>query len=112
MNNPVPPHVREIPATELKAMIDRGETFELIDVRTPQERAIAAIEGSQLLDQASYDALIQKERSAMLVFSCHHGSRSREAARHFVELGFENVYNVSDGIEGWSLHVDPSVRRY
>ena len=112
MNNPVTPSVREIPATELKAMIDRGESFELIDVRTPHERAIATIEGSQLLDQASYDALIKMGRETALVFSCHHGERSRQAARHFAELGFENVYNVADGIEGWSLNVDPSVRRY
>ena len=49
---PDSPPVREIPATALKAMIDRGETFELIDVRAPMERDFAVIEGSRLLDQA------------------------------------------------------------
>ena len=93
-------------------MIDRGETFDLVDVRTPMERAIAAIEGSRLLDQESYDALLKADRSATLVFTCHHGERSRAAAQHFVQLGFEDVRNVSDGIEGWSLCVDPKVRRY
>jgi monothiol glutaredoxin len=92
--------------------MDRGDPFELIDVRTPHERAIATIEGSRLLDQASYDALIGMDRGVTLVFSCHHGNRSREAARHFVQQGFEKVYNVSDGIEGWSLNVDGAVPRY
>jgi monothiol glutaredoxin len=50
--------------------------------------------------------------ATMLVFHCHHGERSRAAAHHFVQQGFTNVYNVTDGIDGWSLNVDPSVRRY
>jgi rhodanese-related sulfurtransferase len=104
--------VIEIPATELKAMMDRGESFQLVDVRTPMERAFAAIEGSQLFDEETYHALLAMDPGTKLVFTCHHGNRSRAAARHFVEQGFRDVYNVSDGIEGWSLFVDPSVRRY
>lgn len=106
------PSVREIPATELKAMIDRGESFELIDVRTPEERAFAAIEGSRLLDQETYQSLLGMDPDTTLVFHCHFGERSRAAAHHFLQQGFEDVRNVSDGIDGWSLFVDPSVRRY
>ena len=104
--------VHEIPATTLKSMLDRGDAFELIDVRTPAERDIAAIPRSKLLDQATYDALLKLDPETTLVFQCHHGERSRMAAHHFAQQGFENVYNVSDGIDGWSLNVDPSVRRY
>jgi len=106
------PTIQEIPATELKAMLDRGEVFELIDVRSPMERSIAVIEGSRLLDQETYDALLKADKDATLVFTCHHGERSRAAAQHFVQLGFQDVRNVRDGIEGWSLFVDPTVRRY
>lgn len=106
------PAIQEISATELKAMRDRDEPFELIDVRTPMERAFAAIDGSRLLDEETYHALVAMDPGTKLVFHCHHGERSRAAARHFLEQGFGDVYNVSDGIEGWSLNVDPSVRRY
>jgi rhodanese-related sulfurtransferase len=109
---PAPPNVQEIPATELKAMIDRGESFELIDVRTPGERDFAAIEGSRLLDQEAYQSLLGMDPGTTLVFCCHFGERSRAAAHHFLERGFEDVRNVSDGIDGWSLFVDPSVKRY
>jgi rhodanese-related sulfurtransferase len=109
---PTPTNVQEIPATELKAMIDRGESFELIDVRTPGERDFAAIEGSRLLDQEAYQSLRDMDPGTPLVFCCHFGERSRAAAHHFLELGFEDVRNVSDGIDGWSLFVDPSVKRY
>ena len=104
--------IREIPATALKAMLDRGDTFELIDVRTPAERELASIPGSRLLDQQAYDALLELDPETPIVFHCHFGERSRAAAHHFAQRGFENLYNVSDGIDGWSLNVDPSVRRY
>jgi len=107
-----PSTVREISAVELKAMIDRGERFELIDVRTPGERDIAALEGARLLDQREYDELIRMGEETPIVFLCHHGNRSRAAAEHFRQQGFTNLYNVRDGIEGWSVTVDPSVPRY
>jgi len=47
-----------------------------------------------------------------LVFHCHHGQRSQQAAMHFLELGFRTVYNVVGGIEAWSREVDPSIPRY
>ncbi len=104
--------MREIPATELKAMMDRGERFELIDVRTPAEREKAVIGGSRLLDQRTYDALIAEDPDTPIVFHCHLGDRSRAAAEHFRQQGFTNLYNVSDGIDAWSRVVDPSVPRY
>jgi monothiol glutaredoxin len=104
--------VREIPATELKAMIDRGDPFELIDVRSPAERGLAAIPGSRLLDQSAYDDLIAMDPETPIVFHCHLGTRSRAAAEHFRHQGFTNLFNVTDGIDGWSLRVDPAVPRY
>ena len=112
MNTDEPPAVREILATELKAMMDRGEAFELIDVRTPAERAIATIAGSRLLDQETYEALLRLDPEVPIVFHCHLGDRSRAAAEHFRQQGFLNLCNVRDGIDGWSRLVDASVPRY
>ena len=41
IENPNAPHVEPLTASELKRMLDRGEDFELLDVRTPEERAQA-----------------------------------------------------------------------
>jgi hypothetical protein len=39
-----PPGVRQLSALELKTMIESGRPFELVDVHTEEERAIAKIE--------------------------------------------------------------------
>ena len=107
-----PVRIRQISAPELKAMIDSGASIELVDVRTEEERAIARIAGSRLLDQEYYKYLLGLDRSTPLVFQCHHGIRSQSAAEHCLLQGFRNLYNLRGGIDAWSQLVDPAVPRY
>jgi monothiol glutaredoxin len=107
-----PVKVRQLSAEQLKAMIDRGERFELFDVRTPHERELAKIEGSRLLDLDGQDYLLDLDRETPLVFQCHHGIRSQAAAEYAVREGFRTVFNLRGGIDAWSLRVDPMVPRY
>lgn len=106
------PPIRQLSAPELRQQLDRGAGLELVDVRTDQERAIARIEGSRLLDQAYHDALLLLDRDTPIVFQCHHGIRSQHAAEYFRQHGFRNLCNLRGGIDAWSLLVDPSVPRY
>ena len=107
-----PPPIRQISAPDLKALLESGTAIELVDVRTEQERAIAAIQGARLLDQAYHDALLLRDRDTLIVFQCHHGMRSQQAAEYFRGAGFRNLCNLKGGIDEWSLLVDPSVPRY
>ena len=104
--------IQQLSAAELKAMIDSGTPFELVDVRTEWEREIASIAGSRLLDQAYHDHLLTLDRATPLVFQCHHGIRSQSAAEYCQGLGFEHLFNLRGGIDAWSQLVDPSVPRY
>jgi monothiol glutaredoxin len=106
------PGVRQLSARELQRMFESGVRFELADVRTEEERAIAKIEGSRLLDKAYYDYLLGLDRNTIIVFQCHHGIRSQSAAEHCLGEGFRNLYNLQGGIDAWSQQVDPSVPRY
>lgn len=107
-----PPPVRHMSPAELKTLLESGTAFELVDVRTEEERAIARIEGSRLLDQAYHDVLLGLDRGTPIVFQCHQGVRSQMAAEYFRRQGFSNLQNLVGGIEAWSLLVDPSVPRY
>jgi monothiol glutaredoxin len=106
------PGVLQLSAPELKVMIESGPAFEFVDVRTDDERAFAAIEGSRLLDRAYHDHLLTLDRETPIVFQCHHGIRSQGAAEYFLSHGFRHLYNLRGGIDAWSVLVDPSVPRY
>jgi rhodanese-related sulfurtransferase len=106
------PPIRQLTAPDLKALLESGTAIELVDVRTVEERELARIEGSRLLDQAYHDALIARDRDTPIVFHCHHGMRSQSAAEYFRRHGFTNLCNVQGGIDAWSVLVDPAVPRY
>ena len=93
-------------------MIDSGASFELVDVCTEEERAIAKIDRSRLLDQQYYDYLLGLDRNTAIVFQCHHGIRSQSAAEHCLREGFRNLSNLRGGIDAWSQLVDSSIPRY
>ncbi len=112
VDNPNAPQVQAMSVRELKSALDAGEALELLDVRTPEERAIASIPGAVLLTEDEAARLQALPRDTRLVLHCHHGGRSQQAAEQFVSLGFTQVYNVTGGIEAWSLEVDPEVPRY
>ncbi|MBL0221016.1 MAG: Grx4 family monothiol glutaredoxin [Myxococcales bacterium] len=106
-----PAAVREVEPKAMKALLADGK-IQLWDVRTEKERATAMIAGSKLLDDAAMAAIEALPKSTPLAFHCHHGTRSRAAAEHFLKEGFTHVYNLAGGIEAWSRDVDPSVPRY
>jgi len=107
-----PPPIRQLSAPELKALLESGTPFELVDVRSDEERAVARIEGARLLDQAYHDALLRLDRNTLIVFQCHHGVRSQQAAEYFRREGFRNLCNLRGGIDAWSVLVDASVPQY
>jgi monothiol glutaredoxin len=107
-----PAAVREVAPKELKALIDSGKVKEFYDVRTPKERATAQIAGTKLLDDAQMAAIEALPKDTPLAFHCHHGTRSRGAAEHFLKLGFKTIYNLAGGIDAWSKDVDPSIPKY
>ena len=107
-----PAPIRQLSAPDLKALLKSGAAIELVDVRTEDERAIARIDGSRLLDQRYHDALLLRDRDTPIVFQCHHGVRSQHAAEYFRREGFRNLYNLRGGIDAWSRLVDTSVPQY
>jgi monothiol glutaredoxin len=107
-----PPTVKQIEVRGLKRMMDAGRPMVLVDVRTAEERKTARIEPSIHLESVDGDSLADHASDAMLVFYCHHGIRSFQAASQALSQGYRNVYNLHGGIDAWSLQVDLKVPRY
>jgi monothiol glutaredoxin len=113
MTNPgAPPQVEDIGPAQARALVDEDRSAKLLDVRTKEEREIATIEGSVHLNRETLSDITALPKDTPLLFLCHHGQRSQQAALHFLEQGFRRVYNVAGGIDAWSTELDPSIPRY
>jgi len=106
-----PSPVKSIDVATLKRRLDAGD-ITVIDVRPPQDRALAPFARAEILDSTTHSRLAQLPKDTPLAFLCHHGNSSRSAAEHFREHGFRDVYNVEGGIDAWSQDIDASVPRY
>jgi monothiol glutaredoxin len=106
-----PPGVAQIDVFQLQEKLKEGG-LTLFDVRTPEEREIASVEGAVALDRTGMATLASLDRSTEIAFLCHHGVRSQQAAEYYLRQGFKTVFNVSGGIDAWSLNVDSSIARY
>jgi rhodanese-related sulfurtransferase len=105
--------VQSLTPAELKARLDAGEALVLLDVREPDEIAIARVEGTlsiPLGDLGPRQRELDPERPIVCI--CHHGIRSAHAARALERLGFREVYNLSGGIDRWAREVEPTMKRY
>ncbi len=85
----------------------------LLDVREPDERAVAHIEPSVFIPMHEVPhRLAEIPRDRQIVVYCHHGTRSAMVAGFLEREGFARVANLTGGIDAWSRRVDPSIPRY
>ena len=103
----------EITPLELKAKMDRGDQFVLVDVREPEEYAICRIPGSKLIPRATLPERLHELSSADdIVVHCKSGVRSGMAVDFLKQTGYRKVKNLVGGILRWSDDVDPTVPKY
>src|SRR6476619_1378647 len=105
----------DIDVRSVKQMLDDGERFVLLDCREASEVATARIAGSRHIPMREIPARLAElapHKSERIIVHCHHGGRSLRVTQFLRQQGFEQVQNLSGGIEAWSLEIDPSVPRY
>lgn len=98
----------------------RGESFHLVDVRTPAEFDALHAEGAKLIpldlfDSASVEISLGLDKESTgagkpLYLVCHSGARAGQAAEKLQGRGYSNVHVVEGGTEGWAQHGLPVVR--
>lgn len=102
----------QISPREVAAALRGNAPPRLVDVRTPEEWELARIPGATLITKELTEEMMRWPQDAPIVFYCHLGSRSLDAASYFAGHGFTNVRSMTGGIDAWSLEVDLSVPRY
>jgi len=106
----------ELSPQEVQSRLAERSGAILIDVREPEEFAVARIDGAQLIPMQSVPAELQRIEGmaddADLMVMCHHGVRSLQVVSWLREHGVENCFSVAGGIDRWSREIDASVPRY
>jgi rhodanese-related sulfurtransferase len=104
--------MKEISVQELKEKLDKGEDFQLIDVREDFEYQTSNL-GGELIPLGGI--LIEQDKIAHdkpVVIMCRSGRRSAAAIMQLEQQGFTNLYNLQGGILAWSQEIDPSMSIY
>jgi len=103
----------EIEPAEVKAKMDRGDQFVLIDVREPHEYQICSIPNAKLIPLGDLPKRVNELNSAdEIIAHCKSGMRSAKAVEFLKQAGFRKVRNMKGGILAWSDKVDPAVPKY
>ncbi len=102
----------QISPKEVAEALKGKEVVKLLDVRLKPEWDLAHIEGASLVTEDLAREIMTWPRETAMVFYCHTGRRSMDAASYFAGHGFKNVKSMTGGIDAWSQEVDTNVPRY
>lgn len=93
-------------------MMDKGEDFQLIDVREDFEYEVSNL-GGTLIPLGGI--LIEADKVAkdkLVIVQCRSGKRSAAAIMQLEQLGYTNLYNLTGGILAWANEIDPNMNVY
>ena len=101
-------------ATEVKAKLDRGDNFVLIDVREPHEYQICSIPCGEADSRSAKVAqrLGELDPERRYRAPLQEWRAKRRVRGILDEAGFQQVRNMKGGILAWSDKVDPTVPKY
>lgn len=105
--------ITPISPQQLRQLLQQQPDTVLLDVREDDEVALCALPDAVHIPMN----LIPLRHNELpddvpLVVYCHHGIRSLNTARYLEEAGFEQLYNLSGGIDAWARETDPDMPRY
>ena len=96
--------VHEVSIDDVKAKLDRGEKFLLVDVREESEFVKDHLPGAIHLGKGIIERDIEERApdvNTPMILYCGGGYRSALAADNLQKMGYNNVLSMDGGIRGW-----------
>ncbi len=83
-------------------LISEKNNLVIVDVRTPEERELVAIDNSMLIPvrQVLQGKFSLSKNEPILIY-CAVGGRSLYAAKYLIIRGYKEIYNLDGGIDAW-----------
>ena len=105
--------MQHLTVRQLKERLEQGEPPVLLDVREAWEMARCQLPGTTWIPMGQIMARVSElDKGQEIVVVCHHGIRSWQVAKFLEHEGFENVINLTGGIDAWAKEIDPSMPLY
>jgi len=104
--------IPQITADEVQNAINEKKDVVLLDVRTPEEYSRGKIEGSLNISVENIpDQIISSvpDKNKTIYVYCLSGSRSEVAVAMMKQLGFTNVFTMTNGLLMWRSKKYPLV---
>ena len=106
----------EISPEDLSCLIQKKTSslkYLILDVREEWEFNLVSLDNSKLLEKEPIEAVFDYAKDyEQIIFVCHHGVRSLNAAMYYREKGLKNVMSLKGGIDEYRVKVDPSLKMY
>ena len=94
--------IKEIDASSLKEMMDKGEDIQLIDVRSQVEFAQGIIKGGEFAPLHTVPLKMNElDKDKTVVFYCRSGARSAQACSYVAQNTDIEALNLRGGIISW-----------
>ncbi len=97
-------HIKQCTIGDVKAKLDRGESFHFIDVREDNEFVKDHAKGARHLGRGILERDIEAvipDKQAEIILYCGGGYRSALAADSLRQMGYINVCSMDGGIRAW-----------
>jgi rhodanese-related sulfurtransferase len=104
--------MNEITVQELKEKLDKGEDFQLIDVREDFEYETSNLGGQSIPLGGILIEADKISKDKPVVVMCRSGKRSAAAIMQLEQQGFNNLSNLRGGILAWAAEIDPELSVY
>jgi rhodanese-related sulfurtransferase len=104
--------MKEISVQELKEKQDKGEDFQLIDVREDFEYEMSNLGGLLIPLSGIIIEADKIDKTKPVVVMCRSGKRSAAAIMQLEQHGYTNLYNLQGGILAWAAEIDPTLNVY
>lgn len=93
----------DIDFNTMMQMLKSSNRITIIDVRTKDEFEGGHIQGAvniPLQDLKEKIELVVLDKSEVIIVYCQSGGRSRKAADKLEKMGYRNVWNLKNGLDG------------
>ena len=107
--------MRQMNSTELNDFLATGVEVIKLDVREDIELEFGMLENAIHIPMQSVPGQLnslEQYKDDTVVVLCRSGRRSDQIGQFLEQMGFSDIINLADGMNGWAVNIDTTMTAY